>query len=67
MFQAADRRIRITCIHQPAGDIGKSIKHVALDLEWICGGKRHDLTDAPARLICPGCLILRRVFGYNAK
>lgn len=38
MIQAADGRIHVTYTHQPAGNVGKSIKHVALAPEWICAG-----------------------------
>lgn len=38
MIQSPDGRIHIVYTYQPAGNAGKTIKHVALEPEWVCAG-----------------------------
>lgn len=38
MIQTADGRVHVTYTHNPPGGAGKTIKHVALDPDWVLAG-----------------------------
>lgn len=38
MIEGNEGRVHITYTHQPPGNIGKSIKHVEIESDWVCVG-----------------------------